>query len=140
MKLKIWHVMDHPGEIYGIVYLHREVEDFMASIIDGLPKEAWQAPDLAGTDPAGLTTFVAAFGLGNVAVADVAGMGSLAHYPSEMILVGLARKLPLVSIEVGATQLRIRGLVVDRQHLKKILAYVKNARHKGVNGSWDLIL
>ena len=136
MKLKVWHIIEHPGEIYGIVYLHREVEDFMASIIDKLPEDMWQAPDLAGTDPAGLTTFVAAFGLGNVSVADVTGMGALAHYPGEMVLVGLARKNP----DYDKTMLRIRGLVVDRQHLKKILVYVKNARHKGTDGNWDLIL
>ena len=90
MIIGIWHLSDQPENGLGSPYLHREVEDWIATQMDGLPEEEWQAPDLAVTDPAGLTTFVAAFGLDRVSVADVRGVGRLAEYPGEMVFVGLA--------------------------------------------------
>jgi hypothetical protein len=172
MILRIWHLSDKPTGYLGNPYLHREVEDWMNTQIDGVPEEEWEAPDLAVTDPAGLTTFVAAFGLNRVAVAEVCGMGRLAGYPGELVFVGLAQKMVIVqqaehahieteefvdehgerrirpvlpnTITVGwnkpTTELRLRGLVVDKTTEEQTLKYVESRAHKSKDGAFDLIL
>jgi hypothetical protein len=171
MILRIWHLADSSKHNLGSPYLHREVEDWISTQIDGIPEEEWEAPDLATTDPAGLTTFVAAFGLNHVAVADVCGMGRLAEYPGELVFVGLAQKMIIASnvndtvqfeteefidengnravrpkssdqLVVGwgtTTELRLRGLVVDKTTAEKTLKYVESRVHNK-DGKVDLML
>ncbi len=134
MKMRVWHLSDIPRDIGGVIYLHHEVENFMGQIMDGVPEQDWVAPDLANTDAAGLTTFVAAFGLGNVGTADVVGCGRLAEYPRPIVFVGIATKYNTSSV------LRLRGLVVNLQHKNRIITYIKSKIHTRENGSKDILL
>jgi len=159
MILRIWHLSDAATNYLGSPYLHREVEDWIGTQIDGIPEEEWEAPDLAVTDPAGLTTFVAAFGLDRISTVDVQGMGRLAEYPGELVFVGLAQKLiiaepaqpvqfeteevidpntgeriirPRYPDQLTAvwapprTELRLRGLVVDKTTQRQTELYVES--------------
>ena len=93
MILRIWHLNDSPKNGIGSPYLHREVEDWIAGKLMMMPSEEREAPDLATTDPAGVTTFVAAYGLGNLAWVDVSGMETLEGYPGELAFVGFAHRM-----------------------------------------------
>ncbi len=134
MKMRLWHMSDIPQDIGGIIYLHNEVEDFMAALIDKLPEEQWIAPDLANTDAAGITTFVAAFGLGNLGMADVVGCGRLAEYKHPIIFVGIAARYPTSS------SLRLRGLVVNSEHESRTFTYLRSRMHTRKDGSIDLLI
>lgn len=134
MKMRLWHMSDIPQDIGGIIYLHNEVEDFMAALIDKLPEEQWIAPDLANTDAAGITTFVAAFGLGNLGMADIVGCGRLAEYKRPMIFVGMAVRYPTSS------SLRLRGLVVNLEHKERTFTYLRSRMHTRKDGSIDLLI
>ncbi len=125
---------DIPQDIGGIIYLHDEVEDFMAAVIDKLPEQEWIAPDLANTDAAGITTFVAAFGLGNLGMADIVGCGRLAEYERPMIFVGIAARYPTSS------SLRLRGLVVNLENKDRITTYLRSRMHTRKDGSIDLLI
>jgi len=134
MKMRLWHMSDIPQDIGGIIYLHNEVEDFIGKIIDQLPEEEWTAADLANTDAAGITTFVAAFGLGNLGMADVVGCGRLAEYKHPMVFVGMAVRYPTSS------SLRLRGLVVNEENKDRILIYLRSRRHTRPDGTLDLLI
>jgi hypothetical protein len=169
MILRIWHLSDAPEYCLGSPYLHREVEDWIGTQIDGIPEEEWEAPDFAKTDPAGLTIFMAAFGLNQVSIVDVHGMGRLAEYPGELVFVGLAQKTVIVeqadhsnTIEIKVdtrtgirtpvlpslaatwhspeTRLRLRGLVVDKTTKQQTLDYVESRAVKQKGGQIDLML
>ena len=152
MILRVWHLSDapRPNQI-GTPYLHGEVENWMAAAIDGIPEEQWEAPDLSVTDAAGVTTFVAAFGLYKVNVADVQGMGRLANYPLKMVFVGMATKLFITNHdeeerEYPTTQsdnsvLRLRGLIVSKPRQEEILVYVESRQTRPDKyGKLDLML
>lgn len=132
--MRVWHLSDVPRDIGGVIYLHHEVENFMGQIMDGVPEQDWVAPDLANTDAAGLTTFVAAFGLGNVGTANVVGCGRLAEYKRPMVFVGIATRYDTSSV------LRLRGLVVNKEHEDRIITYVRSKIHTRENGSKDILL
>jgi hypothetical protein len=157
MILRIWHLSDAPTpNQIGTPYLHGEVEDWMAGILKMIPEEEWEAPDLSVTDAAGVTTFVAAFGLYNVGVADVQGIGRLANYPLEMVFAGIACRLFItnptlthdeeVERDYPTTQsdnsvLRLRGLIVSKPRQEEILQYVESRKTRPDEyGKLDLML
>lgn len=148
MKIRVWHLSDSPHENLGAFYLHREVEDFMKHIIEDLSEEEWVAPDLAGTDAAGLTTFVAAYGLGRLVEVDAHGMGRLGEYPGEMVFIGMAIRLDYFSTTdnlhtSGSPQepgLRLRGLVVDKIAAKVTMSYLRTRVHEDKDKKIDLLL
>ena len=173
MILRIWHLSDAATNYLGSPYLHREVEDWIGTQIDGIPEEEWEAPDLAVTDPAGLTTFVAAFGLDRISTVDVQGMGRLAEYPGELVFVGLAQKMVFVEqvdhmhVETETTidpatgiatvrpilpelvqpvwkdpktELRLRGLIVDKTTQRQTELYVESRVRPMKDGKVDLVL
>jgi hypothetical protein len=172
MIMRIWHLSDAPEvDKIGTPYLHREVEDWMSEQIDSIPEEEWEAPDLAVSDAAGVTTFVAAFGLDNLATADVQGMGRLAEYPGELVFVGIAQKFMVTepaepmhieteeyidqrtgqrmvrivndslpfNWKMPTTELRIRGLVVDKTTQEQTEKYVEGQIRKK-DGKVDIML
>lgn len=175
MILKIWYLGDAPEFCQiGNPYLHREVEDWIAKIAPlHVDPQRMEAPDLATTDPAGVTTFVAAFGLDTLALVDVKGMGILGEYPGELVFVGLAQKLiiaepaqpvqfeteEVVDPDTGQrivrprypdqltavwapprTELRLRGLVVDKTTEQQTMDYVESRLRRKKDGSADLML
>lgn len=144
MILRIWHLSDapKPNQI-GTPYLHGEVEDWMAAAIEDIPEEEREAPDLSVTDAAGATTFVAAFGLYRIGVADVQGMGRLANYPLEMVLVGMASKMRITNstAKTDKSVLRLRGLIVSKPRQIEILEYVESCLVRpGKYAKLDLML
>jgi hypothetical protein len=125
--MKVWHVIDAPEHAFstGIIYLHHEVEDFMDEIVRALPEDEWAAPDLACTDAAGLTTFIAKWGLEELSFSAVEPQGRLVDYPNPLVFVGFATRREF---------LRIRGLVVDVIRLEQTIDHVKSKMYKGEYG------
>lgn len=141
MILRVWHLSDapRPNQI-GTPYLHGEVEDWMAVYLNTIPEEEWEAPDLSVTDAAGVTTFVAAFGLNTVGTAEVEGIGRLANYPLDMVFVGLAIRMHITGDEPGETVLRLRGLIVNKSRQQEIIEYVESRKTCSPTGRVDLML
>ena len=175
MILRIWHLSDaQKVDQIGNPYLHREVEDWISEKIDKIPEEEWEAPDLAVTDAAGVTTFVAAFGLDRQATVDVQGMGRLAEYPGELVFVGIAQKIiiaspgpdeavqfeteefidengnravrpittntPMAVAWETKTELRLRGLVVDKTTQEQTENYIEGQIRVQKDGKVDIML
>jgi hypothetical protein len=175
MILRIWYLGDAPEvNCIGNPYLHREVEDWIARIIPlNIDPQKTEAPDLAVTDAAGVTTFVAAFGLDQLATVEVQGMGLLGTYPGELVFVGIAQKLiiaepaqpvqfeteEIIDANTGQriirprypdqlivgwdpprTELRLRGLVVDKTTEQQTYNYIESRMKTSKNGKVDIML